>query len=109
MKSMKKNPKVLTGEEIMGRLDKLSGWQYRPESIFKEFKFPDFLSALEFINELAPFCETANHHPDIHLFYGRIIFELKTYDAGERVTDRDFMVAEEIERIYAEEGGQDKT
>ncbi len=92
--------KILTEEEIGEKIKSFPGWEYKNNKISKEFKFRDFMDSLDFVNRLAPFCEKLDHHPDIHIFYNRILFELQRFDAGGKVTNNDFMVAEEIERLY---------
>lgn len=66
----------------------------------KEYQFKDFSEAVSFINKLAPYCNEINHHPDIHVYYNKIIFDLKTHDAGDKVTEKDYLLAKEIERLY---------
>lgn len=94
--------KILTQEEIKEALKELPGWDYKENKISKEFKFADFMGSLNFINALAPFCEANDHHPDMHIFYNKILFELQRFDIGGKVTDRDILVAKEIERLYKE-------
>ena len=45
--------------------------------------------------------ETIDHHPDCHIFYGKVCFELTRYDIGGTVTDRDVEVAKKISSVYA--------
>jgi 4a-hydroxytetrahydrobiopterin dehydratase len=97
---MEENIKILTDEEIQERMKDFPGWLYFNDKISKEFKFKEFLDAVDFINKIAPQCEKINHHPDIHIFYNRILFELQRFDVGGKVTDKDFLVAGEIERLY---------
>lgn len=59
------------------------------------------MGAFTFVSALAPYFEQMDHHPDIHIFYNRIVFELQRFDIGGRVTDRDLTVAGEIERRYS--------
>jgi 4a-hydroxytetrahydrobiopterin dehydratase len=94
-------PMALSQEEIDEKLQSMPGWSFENDKIKKEFTFKDFMDALGFINTLAPFCEANDHHPDIHIFYSKILFELQRFDIGGKVTDKDFMVAGEIERLYA--------
>ena len=94
--------KVLSQEEVDEQLKDIPGWAYANDKISKEFQFKDFLAALDFVNNLAPFCEANDHHPDIHIFYNKILFELQRFDIGGKVTDKDFLVAREIEKIYSE-------
>jgi 4a-hydroxytetrahydrobiopterin dehydratase len=95
-------PHILSQEKIQEELKKLEGWTYNDNKISKEFKFNDFMDSLNFINVLAPFCEQLDHHPDVHIFYSKVLFELQRFDLGGKVTDKDFMVAGEIERLYKE-------
>lgn len=92
--------KILTEKEIGQLLEQFPGWQHKDNKISKEFKFADFMDSLTFVNALAPYCEQLDHHPDVHIFYNKILFELTRHEAGEKVTNLDFMVAEEIERLY---------
>lgn len=96
------NIRILKEEEIKEKIKTFPGWEYKDNKISKELKFPDFMSSLNFVNKFAPFCEKLDHHPDIHIFYNKILFELQRYDVGGKVTENDFLVAEEIERLYKE-------
>ncbi|MDO8530404.1 MAG: 4a-hydroxytetrahydrobiopterin dehydratase [bacterium] len=95
-------PNILSEEQIEAGLVGVPGWEYKDNKISKEFKFKDFMDVLDFVNKLAPYCESIDHHPDIHIFYSKVLFELQRFDVGGKVTDKDFMVAKEIERIYSE-------
>ena len=97
---------ALAPEVINEKLKTLPGWTYANDKISKEFKFADFLSALKLVDDLAPFCEEHDHHPDIHIYYNRIVFDLQRFDIGGKVTARDFLVAERIEQLYAAEAGK---
>lgn len=97
---MGEDVKILTEGEIKERLKEFPGWNYGNNKISKEFVFKSFLDGLELVNKLAPYCEKIDHHPDIHISYKKIIFELCRYSIGGKVTDRDFLVAREIERLY---------
>jgi 4a-hydroxytetrahydrobiopterin dehydratase len=95
-------PTPLPEEEIRTRLKDLSGWSYEDNKLKKEFKFSDFMDSLGFINKMAPYFEKMDHHPDTHIFYNKILFELQRFDIGGKVTEKDFEVVSEIERVYAE-------
>jgi pterin-4a-carbinolamine dehydratase len=41
-----------------------------------------------------------DHHPDVHIAYGDVTFELARYDVGGKVTDRDVEVAKKISSEY---------
>ncbi|HZZ99578.1 MAG TPA: 4a-hydroxytetrahydrobiopterin dehydratase [Candidatus Paceibacterota bacterium] len=94
-------PNILSPEDIQTKLKDMPGWQYADDKISKQFEFNDFMDALGFINKLAPYFESMDHHPDMHIFYSKILFELQRFDVGGKVTDRDLEVASEIEKEYA--------
>lgn len=109
MKTQK--PNILSTKEIKETLKQFPGWKYvvNPPSrkasvgqgkISKEFKFADFMGSLNFVKKLASYCEKIDHHPDIHIFYNKVLFELQRFDVGGKVTDKDFMVALQIENLY---------
>jgi 4a-hydroxytetrahydrobiopterin dehydratase len=88
--------------QIIEKLEHFPGWEFENDKIKKEFQFKDFLDAFNFINKLVSFFEAKDHHPDIHIYYNRIVFELQRFDIGGKVTNMDFEVAAEIERLFAE-------
>lgn len=97
---MEEDVRVLTEEEIGNRLKDFPGWSYGDDKITKEFQFESFDKALKFLNELAPFCDRIDHHPDIHIYYKKVVFDLQRFSVGGKVTPRDFRVASEIERLF---------
>ena len=97
------DPIVLGPAEIQARLKELPGWTYANNKISKEFVFKSFIAALSCINQLAFFFEKNDHHADMHIYYKKVIFDLQRFDVAGKVTDRDFMVAQEIERLYREQ------
>lgn len=95
-------PTPLSPDEIETVLQRLPGWAVEEDKrIAKEFEFKDFIESLSFINRLVPFFELKDHHPDVHIFYNRVKFELSRYDIGGKITDRDVEVAKRIEHEYA--------
>jgi 4a-hydroxytetrahydrobiopterin dehydratase len=90
--------------EIVEKLTNFPGWRYHDDKISKEFQFDSFSDVVEFINKLAPFCDKIDHHPDIHIYYKKVIFDLQRFSVGGKITPRDFTVASEIERLFNERG-----
>ncbi len=64
----------------------------------KEFRFKDFRAAMLFVNRVASVAETEGHHPDISIFYDKVIIELWTHAIG-GLSDNDFILAAKIEQI----------
>lgn len=97
------NPNILTEDQIKQALSDLPGWKFENDKLSKEFAFADFVGSLSFINRLVASFQEMDHHPDIHIFYSKVIFELQRFDVGGKVTDRDVEIAKLIERTYATE------
>ncbi|MGC9309827.1 MAG: 4a-hydroxytetrahydrobiopterin dehydratase [Candidatus Nanoarchaeia archaeon] len=76
----------------------IENWQYEDKKISKEITFPDFKSALTFVNKVGKLAEEAGHHPDIELGYGRVKISLTTHSEG-KVTDEDINLAQQINNI----------
>lgn len=91
---------VLNQAQIEKKLKEVPGWTFANDKISKTFLFPSFEEAINLINELQPFSDRIDHHPDIHIYYKKIIFELQRFSVGGKVTERDFTVAKKIERLY---------
>lgn len=78
-----------------------SGWKLVDQHhLAKTFLFPDFRSALEFVNRVGAVAEAAGHHPDVHLAWGRVDVETWTHDAG-GVTEKDHALAAGIDREFS--------
>ena len=93
----------LTHKEIKAKLAKFPGWKFKDNKISKQFVFKSFSRGVILIRRLAPFCNRIDHHPDIHIYYKKVLFELQRFSVGGKVTERDFTVAREIERLYSKE------
>ena len=89
----------LSKSEINKNLKSLnSDWKLVDNKIQREFIFKNFLSAFNFIKELADLAENSNHHPDIFNSYNKVIISLTTHDLG-GVSKKDFKLAEEIDNL----------
>ncbi len=93
-------PKVLTAKELRTILPRLSGWKHADNKLSRTLEFQDFVHSLGFVNSLVAYFETVDHHPDVHIAYSEVTFELTRYDVGGRVTDRDVEVAKKISSMY---------
>jgi 4a-hydroxytetrahydrobiopterin dehydratase len=93
--------KILSDEEVMEGLKNLPGWKFANNKISKEFEFKDFADSLNFVNKMAPTFNKIDHHPDTHIMYNKVLFELQRFDVGEKVTDLDLLIAQEIEKTYS--------
>ena len=72
-------PNILTKEQIEQALPSLPGWSYAEDKLSKEFEFADFVGSLSFINRLVAYFQEMDHHPDVHIFYSKVKFELQRF------------------------------
>ncbi len=73
-------------------------WQEQNKALVREFTFPDFASALAFVNSVGAIAEEQQHHPDIELGWGRVKLRLSSHDAG-GITDKDHALATAIDAL----------
>jgi 4a-hydroxytetrahydrobiopterin dehydratase len=93
-----KNMKSMNREEAEDYLTQLSGWELREgKKIVKEYKFQDFIGAVNFINLIADIAEEEGHHPDINIHdYNKVTITLWTHSIG-GLSENDFIVAARID------------
>lgn len=91
----------LTKEEFTPFLKQLKlEWEVLEEKkIRHEFKFKDFVEAMKFVNKVADLAESENHHPNIHIYYSRVVIDLTTHNIG-GLSENDFILAAKIEQVY---------
>ena len=61
----------------------------------------DFSEALSFLVKVGIEAEKLNHHPEIHNIYNKVTLKLCTHDAGNRVTEKDIVLARAIEKLIS--------
>ncbi len=66
--------------------------------IKKQYKFFDFKETMKFVNKVAAIAEEQQHHPDIHVFYGKVVIELSTH-AISGLSENDFIMAAKIDAL----------
>jgi len=65
------------------------------KKISKEYKFKDFIGAMNFVQKVADLAEEEGHHPDIHIHYNRVLLDLWTHAIG-GLSENDFILAAKI-------------
>lgn len=91
----------LTPEEVKEYQEQVHGdWDVTDENLWleREFIFDDFVTALEFVNNVGDIAEKEGHHPDIQLGYGYAMVFLTTH-AIEGLSSNDFIMAAKIDQI----------
>ena len=84
--------------------EQLPTWAVKNNSLFKEFTFKNFVEAFSFMTAIALEAEKMDHHPDWSNVYNKVSINLNTHSAG-GITENDFKLAGEIEKIYVRYGG----
>ena len=91
----------LTDSEIGERMVAVPDWARDEDAISRTIRFDTFADGIEFICRVAPVADEADHHPDIDIRYRNVKFLLTSHDSG-GLTDRDFAMAANIDRLLAE-------
>lgn len=91
----------LSEDEIMQLGQQIPGWKLTTERIEREFKLHDFAQAMAFANKIADIAEQENHHPDLHISYGKLRVELTTH-AIAGLSINDFVLAAKINKLAQE-------
>jgi 4a-hydroxytetrahydrobiopterin dehydratase len=90
--------KKMTDAEVAAAVAKLAGWSVQSGKLHREYKFPDFKQAIDFMVAAVPDIEKINHHPEWANVYNRVTVNLTTHDAG-GITRRDFDLAALLEAV----------
>jgi 4a-hydroxytetrahydrobiopterin dehydratase len=78
-------------------LTQIPGWTITAENrLFKRFTFPNFLSALEWVNTIGAIAESEGHHPDLSLGWGYVEVVIYTHKIN-NLTESDFVLAAKFE------------
>ena len=86
---------------VQAQLDRLDGWYltHQNQRIRKDWTVDNFLSGLEFFQQVAQVAEAEGHHPDLHLVgYKNVSIEIWTHAIG-GLSENDFILAAKIDQI----------
>jgi 4a-hydroxytetrahydrobiopterin dehydratase len=90
----------LEGEELNRLQQQLSTWQVvNGHHLQKAFSFPDFATALAFVNQVGAVAEAEGHHPDLFLSWGKVEVKIWTHKI-DGLTESDFILAAKIDQIH---------
>lgn len=93
------NTQPLNEGEIKNYLKELkNNWEVLDNKKIKcEFIFNNFKEAVNFVDKIAEVAENERHHPDIHIFYNKVLIEIWTH-AIKGLSENDFILAAKIEQ-----------
>lgn len=84
--------------EPLLKLLKLEWEVIEVKKIRHEFKFKSFNEAMEFVNKVAKLAEDEGHHPNIHIYYNKVVIDLTTHSI-KGLSENDFILAAKIEEL----------
>lgn len=90
----------LRSQQISHYLEKLdTNWEVIDNAKIRQtYTFNNFREALDFANQVGEIAEKEQHHPDLHVYYGKVTVELSTHAIG-GLSENDFIMASKIEDI----------
>jgi 4a-hydroxytetrahydrobiopterin dehydratase len=102
---------TLSPAERDALLTSLDGWEVIDgHHLHKQWSFPDFQSALDWVNQAGAVCEQAGHHADFTLGWGRAEAEIYTHKV-DGLTRADVVLAAKFDAmdLAATPGGTSAT
>jgi 4a-hydroxytetrahydrobiopterin dehydratase len=66
--------------------------------IAKELSFVNYKHTISFVNKIATLAEEEGHHPDLHVYYSKIVIEIWTH-AIHGLSENDFILASKIDAL----------
>ena len=94
---------TLTDAEIAALLPRVPGWTVGEvdgvKRIQREFAFKDFRAAMEFAVKVGELAEREQHHPDLHIAWGKVNVETWTHKIR-GLHQNDFILAAKADAIY---------
>lgn len=104
-------------EQIAPLLEQLgAGWQVveradakrgKVKILTRTYRFEDFAQAMRAAQRIGEMAEEQQHHPDLHLSWGRLVVEVWTHKIG-GLTESDFIFAAKCDALI-DEGGRSKS
>jgi 4a-hydroxytetrahydrobiopterin dehydratase len=90
----------LQGDELEKMKAEVLGWEVvEGHHLFKSYTFPDFVTALAFVNRIGDTAEKEGHHPDLFLAWGKVEVKIWTHKIN-GLTESDFILAAKIDRLF---------
>lgn len=96
-------PTPLSDSEIADRLQALPGWERDGDEITRTFAHI-YHECVHLAVYVAAKAREVGHHPDMLITWQRIEFRITTHDAGRKLTELDFALARDIDRIAEASG-----
>jgi pterin-4a-carbinolamine dehydratase len=100
--------------KLQALIECLPGWQLhefeledgpfkgqRGIEIIRVFRFRQFLDAVDFMYQARENINGMDHHPRWENIFRDVVVRLSSWDLGHKITDRDYVLASYLNRLYA--------
>jgi 4a-hydroxytetrahydrobiopterin dehydratase len=89
----------LQGEALEAMKAQVPDWQVVDgHHLTRSLQFPDFKTALDFVNRVGALAEEQGHHPDLMLTWGKVDIKIWTHKI-DGITESDFILAAKIDHL----------
>ncbi len=93
----------LDPKQVTAAMLTLPAWQVleqaQTNALQRSYRFADFTTALDFMNDAALEIQRLNHHPEWTNVYDQVRVRLTTHDAGDRITSADVELAKILDWV----------
>lgn len=89
----------LKQEEIDKLMQQLDQWEYKNNTISKDFKFKNYYQTIAFVNAVAWLSHREDHHPDMAVGYNHCQVVYVTH-AIQGLSENDFICAAKIDGLF---------
>ncbi|MEV7726096.1 4a-hydroxytetrahydrobiopterin dehydratase [Streptomyces sp. NPDC087917] len=94
----------LSQKEIEDRLRELPGWSFEDDRILRTYRLGGHRAAAALVVHISVVQDELNHHSDLTLGYDTVRLSVNSHDAGGRVTEKDFALAERVAALAPAHG-----
>lgn len=90
----------LNEEQIEKELKQLPKWRRLDEKwIARSYHFKEYLSGIRFVDQIAEYAESKNHHPFISIDYKKVKVQISSWQQ-KGLTDLDFEMVHHFDQLY---------
>jgi 4a-hydroxytetrahydrobiopterin dehydratase len=101
---------TLTDQQIAELMPQVVDWQVVEvdgvRRLRREFRFKNFRSALDFAVKVGELAEKEQHHPDLHVAWGKVVVEIWTH-AIRGLHKNDFILAAKTDALQGADRNQE--
>jgi 4a-hydroxytetrahydrobiopterin dehydratase len=78
----------------------IPGWTNEAgKKIRREFTFPTYATGVSWVSKIAALADAEAHHPDIHIYYRKVVVESWTHTVN-GLSENDYILAAKLDAAY---------